>query len=962
MKKTLFLLLILSLNIAAVNAAYLRNVPQTLVQPDGDTLHCFASGDEFHNWLHDGNGFTIIRNVETGYYVYAEKIEGQIVASNHIAGRVNPAEVGLQPNVNISSEEWRTRRLQRELQTPVFPRLRDGSTNHGTLNNLVIFIRFADEDDFTQTFSWVESRFNADDSTTSSLRSYFKKVSYNQLDISSSFYPIQNGEVILSYQDIYPRSYYQPYSAANPNGYDLNDSEDRTEREHSMLARAINAVAPQIPATLDVDFNGDGFVDNIVFIVKGAPDGWNDLLWPHKWELYAQQEPCFINGKQVATFNLQLSDNPSYFNVGVFCHEMNHTLGAPDLYHYYNGTDLAPVGSWDLMGQDGTIPQNMGAYMKYKYGNWISSIPEITECGIYTLHSLGSSDTNNCYKIASPDPETFYILEYRNKNDQYDSSIPTSGLIIYRIDTRYDGCAYYNGSSYFDEVYIFRPNGVPGVNGSVGNAAFGSNLERETFNWQTNPKPFLSDGTVDSAFYIHQVTAAGGDSISFSFCQQNYLTVSPTAISLGMFAHSSHELDIASDMEWTITCNADWLSIDTLSGVGDATLTLSALTENTDPEERTCTLTITASNGFHRDIPVSQLGSTPYLTATLERDTLSNTIGDSTRIYIESNSAWTVELLNDWAVLSRENGLYYDTITLFANELNDNCAVRVGVMTFHFGEESARSIVFRQQGLEAELEITAPSDTIANEVGAQYAFDIHSNAHWTLSSTVSWLSFSATTGDSDATIIATATHTNASATERSTLVRVQTSCGAIDTFRIFQAPAFIHLSENSIGLGCEAGNTYALQVSSSGNWNVKPSSIPYWLEVSPTSGHNADSVFITTVSDNMASTYRSYCLEFKCGAVYDYVNIMQAAVGVAENGRSPILLYPNPAHGQINVTLSQQGDFPYRLLNAQGLLVRSGRFSEGQNKLSLRHLTAGIYFLQVLTNDHSTNTFKIIVE
>jgi hypothetical protein len=62
--------------------AFLRNVPLLLVQPDGTEFTCFASGDEFYNWLHDKNGYTIVRNPTTGYYVYASKIKGGLSISN----------------------------------------------------------------------------------------------------------------------------------------------------------------------------------------------------------------------------------------------------------------------------------------------------------------------------------------------------------------------------------------------------------------------------------------------------------------------------------------------------------------------------------------------------------------------------------------------------------------------------------------------------------------------------------------------------------------------------------------------------------------------------------------------------------------------------------------------------------------------------------------------------------------
>ena len=36
------------------NAAPVRYLPVVRLQPDGDTLHCYVSGDEFFHRLHDG--------------------------------------------------------------------------------------------------------------------------------------------------------------------------------------------------------------------------------------------------------------------------------------------------------------------------------------------------------------------------------------------------------------------------------------------------------------------------------------------------------------------------------------------------------------------------------------------------------------------------------------------------------------------------------------------------------------------------------------------------------------------------------------------------------------------------------------------------------------------------------------------------------------------------------------------
>ena len=113
MKKLVTLLLVLltlCLGVFNVQAAYLRDVPVTVTQPDGTVLHCFASGDEFFNYLHDSNGYTIIQHPQTGYYVYADIRDGHLVPTAFVANRQDPASKGLRPYALISPEEWMARR------------------------------------------------------------------------------------------------------------------------------------------------------------------------------------------------------------------------------------------------------------------------------------------------------------------------------------------------------------------------------------------------------------------------------------------------------------------------------------------------------------------------------------------------------------------------------------------------------------------------------------------------------------------------------------------------------------------------------------------------------------------------------------------------------------------------------------------------------------------------------------
>ena len=260
-------------------AAYLENVPVTLTQPDGTVIECLATGDEYYNWVHDKDGYTIVQNPMTGYYCYAILQGDELVASQYVVGKTNPLNTSLKPYVNVSSEKILARReaILQELpsKTPLAKSSQSKAAT-GTLNNIVVYIRFADQTEFPVEQSKYTTMFNSE--TGNSMKNYYHEISHNQLTISSYFYPINNGTSILSYQDAHNRNYYCPYnSVSNPEGYHDNE---QTSRRRNLLTNAINHIKSQISSSLNLDFDNDGYVDNICFIIRGEATAWSTLLWP----------------------------------------------------------------------------------------------------------------------------------------------------------------------------------------------------------------------------------------------------------------------------------------------------------------------------------------------------------------------------------------------------------------------------------------------------------------------------------------------------------------------------------------------------------------------------------------------------------------------------------------------------------------------------------------------------------
>jgi len=506
-----FLILALIILPALLSAAYLENIPTTVTQPDGTVLELLASGDEFFNYLHDANGYTIIQSQTDGYYYYAAQDRENLIPSAWKAGTVNPHSKNLTPNLRISEAEYKARASF--MQHDPKPEVRTPQT--GTVNNLCILIRFSDQTEFDTPRFVFDDKFNAVGETAYSQRNYYQKVSYDQLDIITGIYPSSPPDINVSYVDSHPRAYFMPYNAiTNPIGY--NDSWQRTEREHTLLANAVAFVASQIPSSVNLDADNDGYVDNVCFIIRGPHTAWADLLWAHRWVLYGANS--FINGKRVWDFTFQPENQNE---VNVLCHEMFHSIGAPDLYHYtFNG--VSPAGVWDIMEAG---KGHMGAYMKYKYGGWLPAPTVISAAGTYAVNPV-TSNTNSFYRInPSSASSEYFVLEYRKQgSDLFEQYIPDSGLLIYRINPSLDG----NADGPPDEVYVMRPNGTLTINGDIAHAAFSIDKGRTEFNNSTNPAAVTYNGSAANISIYH--IGSCGESISFDFAPGN--TVLPPAITI----------------------------------------------------------------------------------------------------------------------------------------------------------------------------------------------------------------------------------------------------------------------------------------------------------------------------------------------------------------------------------------------------------------------------------------------
>ncbi|KAA3702961.1 M6 family metalloprotease domain-containing protein, partial [Bacteroides salyersiae] len=468
--------------------------------------------------------------------------------------------------------------------------------NKGKLSNLVCFLRFNDEDNkeqFDKPISYYETMFNAEVEGANSVYGYFREASYNQLFWKSSFFPKSDGTQIISYKAKNERGYYREKNSINDLGY--SNETEKAAREQALIKELAAYLSENLPDDVVIDANNDGLLDNICIIVSGNSDlSSKYMLWPHRSDLALPDEKAiYVKGKKIVGYLMVFNDangwsslSPVPLNTGVLCHEMSHTLGTYDLYHVND--NLNPVGVWDLMSDNLTTPQQMSAYTKYRYCKWIDEIPEISTPGTYTLNPVGGTTKENiAYKIKPTGSDEYFIVEYRRKDGTFDRGLPSSGLLVYRINPNVTGGNLnYNGTTRLDEQYLFRPGGTVTLDGDISKAAFSAESGRTAIGGNAELKPFYSDGK-EAKFALANISSCG-ETISFDLLELTpQIYIPKPNVTLGGTINSTAQVIVESDVAWRIVDVPDWLTITPLQGeAGQSTIVLQAKSANENAQLR----------------------------------------------------------------------------------------------------------------------------------------------------------------------------------------------------------------------------------------------------------------------------------------------------------------------------------------------------------------------------------------
>jgi M6 family metalloprotease-like protein len=274
-------------------------------------------------------------------------------------------------------------------------------------------------DDRPQTYSTAvldSMMFSRDVYPGGSVADYFHEASYGQVSIT--------GDVI----DWYNAGTYSSW-------FDFED------------------ILPAIDDLVDFslyDGNGDGDVDAVVFIRSGTGEEDSqdpDDIWSYAYVYGQGGGPGPFDGVMVSRWNtspelfpMRNPANPTEFtgadtlnHIRVFCHELTHNFGLPDLYDYDEKLTIStyntpnddndhPLVDWCLMGYYGygylsigsEVPSHLCGWSKKSMG-WVEPIELIGTHENVVIYNIETRPDSSLYLVPiNPGQGEYFLLEYRN--------------------------------------------------------------------------------------------------------------------------------------------------------------------------------------------------------------------------------------------------------------------------------------------------------------------------------------------------------------------------------------------------------------------------------------------------------------------------------------------------------------------------------------------------------------------
>lgn len=190
------------------------------------------------------------------------------------------------------------------------------------------------------------------------------------------------------------------------------------------------------------------------------------------------------------------------------------------------------------------------------------------------------------------------------------------------------------------------------------------------------------------------------------------LNVNPTSISLASDTYSNATVYLTCNDKWSVTSKPDWVNVSSTSGENNASLTISANSENTTSSIRTGRIEFKAG-GVTATLDVSQAVAM-RLEVNPSSISLVSTANSTAVVNIFCSTDWTVTSKPDWVNISSTSGKGNTTMTITALSDNSTASVRTGRMEIKSANNTATVEISQVASLESGCEVIISDEVILN--------------------------------------------------------------------------------------------------------------------------------------------------------------------------------------------------------------------------------------------------------
>ncbi|MFZ1983472.1 MAG: M6 family metalloprotease domain-containing protein [Desulfatitalea sp.] len=403
-------------------------------QPDGNRIQVRGWGDQHHAVFESMDGYTIVKDPDSGYYCYASLAADQknLVSTGVQVGPAAPAALHLTKGVRIQRPAAKQKGLaayslmgarrrcevRRERARSFLRQTLSGAgplmappqrQTKGHYKGLCLLIQFSD-------VPGTIARQDVDN--------FCNLKGYSSFGNRGSVYDyfFDNSLGMLHYTNIVVPY----YTAAQPLSYYANTAVPQGVRARELVKEALTQLKNQNFDFSPLSVDDENYVYAVnVFYAGAVPNGWGEGLWPHSWSL----ETPMTLATGIQAFDYQISNMGQELSLATFCHENGHMVcDYPDLYDY--GYESRGTGDYCLMcsgGANEKNPTNICGYLKHKSG-WSTRLIPLSGALEVELDAA-----KNEFGLFPKNAGEYFLIENRFKAGR-DQLLPSAGLAIWHVD------------------------------------------------------------------------------------------------------------------------------------------------------------------------------------------------------------------------------------------------------------------------------------------------------------------------------------------------------------------------------------------------------------------------------------------------------------------------------------------------------------------------------------------------